>query len=199
MTVKAAALKLLVASLFVMGTAFQAQAADILIDPALVPNCGDPVCLVTTGNQTSMSAILAIIQGLGVGDSLYKSDQTNANPNGLGVDSGSAAPWYETWFANTPTDPSKATIKWVGPGFISSNPVYVLVKDGNSTPAWYLYNISGWNGQDKIILQNFWPQRGAISNVSIYGTTTSVPDGGAIAMLLGAALLGLAGVGRKLT
>jgi hypothetical protein len=87
----------------------------------------------------------------------------------------------------------------VGPGFVSSNPVYVLVKDGNSTPAWYLYNISGWNGQDKIILQNFWPQRGAISNVSIYGTTTSVPDGGAIAMLLGAALLGLAGVGRKLT
>jgi hypothetical protein len=46
-------------------------------------------------------------------------------------------------------------------------------------------------------LSNFWPNNGSISHVTIYGTT-SVPDGGSVVMMLGAALVGLAGMRRLL-
>jgi hypothetical protein len=157
---------------------------------------------VLSGNQTSMSEISDVLDayfalvGADVG-MLYKSDQG-------GSDSGSTAGWYDTEYFNTSTDPEDALITWNGGSFINSSPVYLLVKDGNASPAWYLFNISGWDGQEDIVVDSFWAGagaagRGAISNVQIYAGTASVPDGGSMAMLLGIALLGLAGTRRMLS
>ena len=88
---------------------------------------------------------------------------------GAGSDSGSFASSYTTAFFNTPGDPMDATITYVGAPApaITTDPVYLLVKDGNATPAWYLFNISNWNGTESIVMTNFWPAGGAISHVAL--------------------------------
>jgi len=85
---------------------------------------------------------------------------------------------------------------------VYADPVYFLVKDGSTNahpglPAWYLFDISSWNGRETITLQNFWPNGGSISHVAIYGTAKSVPDGGLTLVLLGGALVGLEILRRK--
>ena len=93
-------------------------------------------------------------------------------------------------------DHSAGTISWDGPSFIS-NAEYLLVKDGNHSPAWYLFSLAGWDGQEDIALSGFWPGNGSISHVAIFGSGTSVPDGGATAALLGLGMAGLAVMRRK--
>jgi len=160
--------------------------ADIALSPS-VGSCGDPLCLVVTGTNPSTAAINAFITSTYGVDELYKQ-------NAGGGEEGEFAGDYTTTF-NSSSDPSGGSIVWNGPGsgFINSNRVYVLVKDGNHTPAWYLFNISGWDGQEKITLSDFWPAGGSISHVSIYGT----PDGGSVVMLLGGALVCLETLRRK--
>jgi hypothetical protein len=81
----------------------------------------------------------------------------------------------------------------------------LVVKDGNHTPAQYLFDLSDvgenpihWDGLERITLAGFWTGAGAISNVAIWGTTTSVPEPGTLG-LLGASLLafGLRGLRRR--
>lgn len=72
------------------------------------------------------------------------------------------------------------------------------MKGGNHTPAWYLFAINIWDGKTDIVLENFWPGNGEIGHLSLYGGTTSVPDGGSVTLLLGMALMGLAGFRRML-
>jgi hypothetical protein len=136
---------------------------------------------------------------------LYKQDQ------GVVGDGGPWAGHYATVFSNTDTDPADATITWTGnPGdpYIIGNPLYLLVKDGNHDPIWYIFDLLhldlnedeipdyAWNGTDTIKLQGFWPAQGTISHVGIYGPTTSVPEP-ATMLLLGAGLVSLAAFGRK--
>jgi hypothetical protein len=186
---KAMTMKVMVAAVVAWGMSFNAYALTITPSTAA---CGSPTCLFATGNETGQNAIDAALEALiGTSDFIYKSDVGQA-------DSGSAADWYNTAYFNTPLDPSDADITWVGPGVIGGGPIYLLVKNGNHTPAWYLFNISNWNGTETIQLQGFWPDQGAISHVAIYGGTTTVPDGGSMAMLLGMALMGLAGARRML-
>jgi hypothetical protein len=180
---------LAVAMAVVLGMAFQAQA--LTIDPATTPACGLPVCLEASGNETSQNEINAIIAAF-VGTELYKSEVDG------GGEFGAFAGNYTTTYFNTATDPSDADIVWDGGAFITGNPIHLLVKDGNATPAWYLFNITGWDGMETIELRNFWPNQGAISHISIYGNGTSVPDGGSVALLLGMALMGLAGFRRMM-
>jgi hypothetical protein len=140
------------------------------------------------GNQTGQAEIDAYLAANYPGlDELYKQ-------NVGGGESGSLAGSYETTFSNSPTDPSDALIEYVG-GAIAED-AFLLVKDGNQTPAWYLFDLSGWNGTDDLVLTGFWPDQGAISHVSLYGGTTTVPEPGTL-ILLGSGLFGLALYGRK--
>lgn len=140
-----------------------------------------------TGNETSQSDINTIISPLiGASTFLYKSDVgTPPVESGL-IDN------YETIFSN---GNSNALIEYVGGDYITS--AYLLVKDGNHTPAWYLFDLTTiWNGIETIELQNFWPEGGAISHVSLYGVET-VPEPTSM-LLLGFGLIGLSAVSRKL-
>ena len=130
-------------------------------------------------------------------EELYKQDQ-GQEPN----DSGSYSGSYSTTFSNAPNDPQDATITFDGGSSISGDPLYLLVKDGNQDPIWYVFDLSdidgqAWNGTDPLMLEGFWPAQGAISHVAIYGAPSNgVPDGGATSLLLGLAVLGLAGFRR---
>jgi hypothetical protein len=173
-------MKLFTATSLALALAAPAQALIII-----------PGDAVLTGDQTSQAQINAAIAPIiGTATELYKQ-------NVGGTETGLLAGSYTTVFSNTASDPSDATITWVtGTGYVGPT-AWALVKDGNSTPAWYLFNLTtlGWNGTDTLYFQNFWPAAGAISHVTLYGGSV-VPDGGSVAMLLGAALMGLAGLRR---
>lgn len=75
---------------------------------------------------------------------------------------------------------------------ISCPSCYLAIKDGNHAPTYYFFNLGNWNGTESINLSGFWPGPGAISHVSIWGTSTAgVPEPSSL-LLLGA---GLAGIG----
>ena len=108
-----------------------------------------------------------------------------------GSEEGTYASSYSTSFFNSVSDPEDATISFVSGSYITASNIYLLVKDGNHTPAGYLFDISGWDGKVDLVLTDFWPNGGAISHVSIYASGVGVPDGGTTLMLLGIALAGL--------
>ena len=144
----------------------------------LVP--GDEI---DSGTQTSTSVINAYIESTYGVTEYYKQ-------NVGGPEEGSFSGSYDTTFANTATDPSDATITYTGGTAISCPECYLLVKDGNQTPAWFLFDIGTWNGTDTINLTGFWTGSGAISHVSIYGAPGQVPEPAPLA-LLAAGLMGL--------
>lgn len=117
-----------------------------------------------------------------------------------GSEEGSFSSSYQTTYFNQPLDPKDAQITYSGGTFISGNPIYLLVKDGNQTPTWYIFNISAWNGTETIDVKDFWPGNGAISHVSIFTGEggTRVPDAGSSLALMGLALTSLGVVRRKL-
>jgi hypothetical protein len=127
---------------------------------------------------------------------LYK-----ANVGAPVVEEKDFAAYYTTVFTNTSLDPEDATITWDGPLYITGTPIYLLLKDGNSNPWWYLFDLSArnWDGKETISLTDFWVGKGAISHVSIFGgeQTTQVPDSGATIALIGLALTGFAIASRR--
>lgn len=103
---------------------------------------------------------------------------------------------YETVFSNSASDPSDALISYVG-GDIMADASWLVVKDGNHSPSWYLFDISIWDGVEDISLTNFWPDQGAISHISIFGSNAvKVAEPGTLA-LFGLGLLGFGLLRRR--
>jgi hypothetical protein len=185
---------LAIACAAVMST--NAIAVPISIDGTNSPT--DPAAT-ATGNDTSQTLIDAAIEPfIGTADELYK-DEISAE---LGPLVGS----YTTTYSPVPPageelDPSGAVITYDGGPSVGPT-AWLLVKDGNAVPAWYLYNLTalGWTGTETITLTNFWldPSNGAISHVALYGDTVNAREPGAAGlMLMGVGMLGMAGVRRR--
>ncbi len=170
-------------------TVGQAYALDIVPNDALLNGTS-----FTPYVENSQSAIAAALDARFEPDlvELYKED---FSPN---IESGFLAGSYNTTFNNTATDPSGATIEYTGGAIITN--AYLLVKDGNTNPWWYLFDLTesglNWDGMETLSLSGFWPNTGAISHVTLYGGAAPVPEPGTI-VLMGLGLVGLAGIGRK--
>jgi hypothetical protein len=121
---------------------------------------------------------------------LYKAEYDDDKEEGY------YAPYYETTFSGAPNN---ATISWIdGTEYIKCPECYLAIKDGNANPTYYVINLGTWDGKENIVLTGFWAgERGAISHVSIWGNSVSVPEP-ATMFLLGLGLVGMAGLKRKI-
>jgi hypothetical protein len=131
-----------------------------------------PADAVASGNETANPEVLAAAEAICscTANSQYKNDV------GTG-ESGALAGSYSTSFSPA-GDPDSFTLTYDG-GNIVGDPAWLLVKDGNAMPAWYLFNLTalGWNGTDTINGTNFWPGTGAISHIELFGPSTTTGTG----------------------
>lgn len=178
----------------VIATGLVVNASALLITPTTNPQW--------TGNNPANMNAAEIATAIGVlANSLtevYKQDVG-------GSESGSFGSSYTTTFSNSPSDPSDALIDYISGPSISGNSIYLYVKDGNSNPAWYVFDITYWNGTDDLVLEGFWPEGGAISHVTLLTGTEpgidlgNVPDAGGTLALMGIAITSLGLLRRKLS
>jgi hypothetical protein len=119
-----------------------------------------PFVAIESGRENKTPAILIAISGwIGNDTNAYKDDQGES-------ESGPAKQWYSTTYNQ---DLSDAEIVWDGAtGSYITGPSYLLVKGGKQKPAWYLFDISSWDGMATISLSDFWPGKGSISHISIF-------------------------------
>ena len=178
-------------TLFTISAFFSLSAQAITIDPV---NCGTTLTCLTTTDTNNLGSSAAIETAFGVSFdtdlTLYYKDEVG------GSESGTFASSYSTSYANSANDPADADITYGSGASIFCPDCYLLVKDGNNLPAQYLISLGSWNGTDTLELRNFWPAKGAISNVAIWGNVSPVPVPAAF-WLFGTALIGFIGFSRR--
>ncbi len=111
---------------------------------------------------------------------------------------GEEKPLAGSYQTNFNGDLSGGSITWTGGAYLDGQ-TFLFVKDGNHSPAWYLFDLDelGWNGTDTINLSGFWPSNGSISHVSLFGGFSTVPEPATLS-LLGIGLFGLAALRRRM-
>jgi hypothetical protein len=187
-------------ALAVIGLTLSAQAITIIPGPVLSTNAPLPDTTVNltpsnglyftdTGNVTT--ADLLSLFGITVNE-VYKQNVGGAEEP--------ANASYTTAFQPSNSNPTGATVTYQGAPKpkITGASIYVLAK-GGTTQGNYIWNITGWDGEDLIDISGLYSGGGSISHLSILtGDSTSVPDGGTTALLLGLGLFGTALVVRRL-
>lgn len=123
---------------------------------------------------------------------LFYKDDAGGGEEGLFASS------YITSYSPDEQDASGAIISYTGGAAMTCPSCYLAIKDGNSAPSYYFFSLAGWDGVETLELRAFWPQRGAISHVAIWGSagTTSVPEPATLG-LLGLGLLGVGFAKRR--
>ncbi|MFE8071255.1 PEP-CTERM sorting domain-containing protein [Marinobacteraceae bacterium S3BR75-40.1] len=158
----------------------------------VILNAGTADCYaaVSPPNQGNVEASFQLECGTSPATMQYKA-------NAGGGDEGTFLASYETTFNGS--DPTNAVIGYIsglGNPFIDFDNVWVLAKDGNHDPSYYGWKISGWDGTEDISITAWDDRRGAISNVSIWAHSVSVPEPGTLS-LLGASLFGVGFLRRR--
>jgi len=94
------------------------------------------------------------------------------------------------WLVDSPAN--SGTIAYVEEAEAASCPTCLLiVKDGRSDDAQYLFDLESWDGTEEIALSDFWMDKeDAISNVAIWGGSADIAEPSAL-MLMSLGLLGL--------
>lgn len=156
---------------------FALQAQALSIDPSTTPQWTS----VAGPGTPQIVADFESLLGKSLGTEYFKQDLGGGETGGF-ADS----------YTASLTD-SGGTIVYDGGDAISCPECYLLVKDGNSDPQAYLFDLGSWDGMETITLSGFWPGAGAVSHVSIYGTPGQVPEPGPLALLA----VGLMGVGLR--
>jgi len=186
---KGGILSVVAAAGLLIGMLTSAQGSDYLVTPTTTPNW--------TGTDNSNLNPSEIATLVGYFGTLSEAYIMNAGTGG--TEGGTYADSYHTTFS-PPSDPSGAQIIYDGSPdpYISAGQIYLYVKDGNQNPAYYIFDISTWNGTDTIDVQGFWLQNGAISHVTILtGPRIAVPDGGSVLTMLGMAMVLIEGFRRR--
>ncbi len=172
-----------------LGAAAEEARADIVLTPSTAgvfganlgpANC-EPGCVYTAFSLMNDGSLSL----------LYKGEISKP-------DDGLFAASYDTTFSNTPGDPSDALISFVGGSAIACPACYLAIKDGNQQPSYYFYDLAAWDGTESLLLEDFWPQQGAISHVSIWGAGArqDVAEPATVA-LVGLALLAAGAMRRR--
>ena len=198
-------------SLILLGAAsFGAQATTVEINPAACDETPpDQNCWTTAVNGGHDHEAFSQLLGL---DLLYKAESADALQADPGKDEeGSLAGSYSTMFVfDTEDEYTGAMITYDGGSIVDcSISCYLVVKDGNHSPARYLFDLAlspfTWDGVMKLNLSGFWPgsgtngsfeSDGSISHIALYGDVSPIPVPAAF-WLFGTALVGFIGIARR--
>lgn len=210
-TLKAIVVRAIAATALFGAFGMGAQAATVNVFPTTGCFGPDPSCTTSDENRFNDADVFPQLAGLNL---LYKADSSDTEPLSGTPQSedGTYQDYYSTEFIILAGDDFVgAEITHDGGPSIDCSPVcYLVVKDGNHTPARYLFNLAlspyNWNGTDMLKLSGFWQNgvldslsesRGSISHVAIYGISP-IPLPASV-WLFGSALIGFIGYSRRRT
>ena len=178
--------------------AITSQAQALLITPTTIDGalCTSTTCWSGDVPNNPNAAEVSTITGVADLVSLYKAEVPSALGDPI-VEEGPFASSYDTTFGTDPIDPNNALIEYVSGAAISCPECFLLVKDGNNSPTWYIFDIGSWDGLADIDIRDFWTDRGAISHVTIFGNSSNVAEPG-MAALLSIGLLGMVVARRRM-
>lgn len=167
-------------SLVALALVFTGHAQALLLGP------GDAAWTSNDNSALDASDIATIVGTSSTLELFYKSNYNGAEEGGF-------AGFYDTSYAGDPNDALIVFTGGVGDSIICPE-CYLVVKDGNEPQ--YLFDLATWNGTENLDLQGFYPDKGAISHVAIYGKSMiNVPEPSAL-ILIGLGMIGL-GMARR--